>query len=121
MEERGHDLRPTAGGVYELLRHAYELVPGIEELQIEELSVGLRPSTPDNAPAIGPGALAGLWWATGHHRNGILLAPLTAKLIASALVGDLRASDLAGCHPERLLTARDAAGRGHRRPPLGVV
>jgi glycine oxidase len=121
MEERGHDLRPTAGGVYELLRDAHELVPGIEELQIEELSVGLRPSTPDNAPAIGPGVLDGLWWATGHHRNGILLAPLTAELIASALVGDLRASDLAGCHPQRLLHASDAAGRGQPGPPLGVL
>ncbi len=87
VEERGHDLHPTAGGIYELLRDAHELVPGIEELQIEELSVGLRPSTPDNAPAIGPGALAGLVWATGHHRNGILLAPLTAELVARELTG----------------------------------
>jgi glycine oxidase len=87
MEERGHDLHPTAGGVYELLRDAHELVPGIEELRIEELSVGLRPSTPDNAPAIGPGALDGLLWATGHHRNGILLAPLTAELVVRTLAG----------------------------------
>jgi glycine oxidase len=121
VEERGHDLHPTAGGVYELLRHARELVPGVEELRIEELNVGLRPGTSDNAPAIGPGALHGLWWATGHHRNGILLAPLTAALIARGLVGDLRASDLSGCHPERLLPARAAAPRGNRRPPVGVV
>jgi glycine oxidase len=85
MEERGEDLHPTAGGVYELLRDAHELVPGVEELQIEELNVGLRPSTPDNAPVIGPGALEGLVWATGHHRNGILLAPLTAELVTKAL------------------------------------
>jgi len=121
MEERGHDLQPTAGGVYELLRHAHELVPGIEELRIEELSVGLRPSTPDNAPAIGPGALDGLWWATGHHRNGILLAPLTARLIARGLVGDLRPNEFAGCRPDRFLHAQVAALRGHLRPPLGVV
>jgi glycine oxidase len=94
MEERGHDLSPTAGGVYELLRAAHELLPGIEELQIEELGVGLRPSTPDNAPAIGPGALEGLVWATGHHRNGVLLAPLTAKLVVGALAGE--PSSLAG-------------------------
>ncbi len=87
MEERGQDLHPTAGGVYELLRDAHELVPGIEELQIEELSVGLRPSTPDNVPVIGPGALDGLVWATGHHRNGILLAPLTAELVTRELTG----------------------------------
>ena len=87
VEERGFELAPTAGGVYELLRDAHELVPGVSELEIEELSVGLRPGTPDNAPAIGPGALAGLIWATGHHRNGILLAPLTAELVAGVLAG----------------------------------
>jgi glycine oxidase len=87
MEERGEDLHPTAGGVYELLRDAHELVPGVQELRIEELNVGLRPSTPDNAPVIGPGALDGLVWATGHHRNGILLAPLTAELVVRELTG----------------------------------
>ena len=50
VEERGFELAPTAGGVYELLRDAHELVPGVSELEIEELSVGLRPGTPDNAP-----------------------------------------------------------------------
>ncbi len=87
VEERGFEERPTVGGVYELLRDARELVPGVLELQIEELSVGFRPSTPDNTPVIGPGAVEGLVWATGHHRNGILLAPLTAELVAEALVG----------------------------------
>jgi glycine oxidase len=85
VEERGFSLSPTAGGVYELLRDAHELVPGISELEIEELSVGLRPGTPDNGPAIGPGAARGLIWATGHYRNGILLAPLTAELVAGML------------------------------------
>ncbi len=89
VEERGYDMHPTAGGVYELLRDAHELVPGIEELRIEELNVGLRPSTPDNVPAIGPGALEGQVWATGHHRNGILLAPLTAELVTSTLTGTM--------------------------------
>ncbi len=86
VEERGFEERPTVGGVYELLRDARELVPGLLELQIEELSVGFRPSTPDNTPVIGRGAVEGLVWATGHHRNGILLAPLTAELVAEALV-----------------------------------
>jgi glycine oxidase len=84
MEERGFEPNPTVGGVYELLRDAHELVPGISELHIEELGVGYRPSTPDNAPAIGPG-VEGLTWATGHHRNGILLAPLTAELVMASL------------------------------------
>jgi glycine oxidase len=87
MEERGHDLAPTAGGVYELLRDMSELVPGVLELEIEELSAGLRPATPDNLPAIGPGARDGLAWATGHYRNGIVLAPVTADLIATTLTG----------------------------------
>ncbi len=89
VEERGFEERPTAGGVYELLRDARELVPGVLELQIEELSVGFRPATPDNTPVIGSGALEGLVWATGHHRNGILLTPLTAELVTEALVGVL--------------------------------
>lgn len=85
VEERGFEPNATAGGVYELLRDAHELVPGVSELHIEELAVGYRPGTPDNVPILGRGALDGLLWATGHHRNGILLAPLTAEL----LVGEL--------------------------------
>ena len=80
VEERGFDVAPRAGGIHELLREAIELVPDVRELTIEELCVGLRPGTPDNAPTIGRGALDGLTWATGHHRNGILLAPLTAQI-----------------------------------------
>jgi glycine oxidase len=101
VEERGFELGATAGGVYELLRDAHELVPGVSELEIEELSVGLRPGTPDNAPAIGAGALAGLVWATGHHRNGILLAPLTAELAVAALAGDPPGPSAAACAPDR--------------------
>ncbi|HXW58645.1 MAG TPA: glycine oxidase ThiO [Solirubrobacteraceae bacterium] len=103
VEERGFELAPTAGGVYELLRDCHELLPGVSELQIEELCVGLRPGIPDNVPAIGPGALDGLTWATGHHRNGILLAPLTAELVVGALRGRPEvAGELAsGCAAER--------------------
>jgi glycine oxidase len=85
VEEQGHDTRATAGAVHELLRDAIELVPGIAELELEEARAGLRPGTPDNLPIIGPGALAGLHWATGHYRNGILLAPLTAELVVAGL------------------------------------
>jgi glycine oxidase len=105
VEERGFDLEPTAGAAHEMLREAHEIVPGVSELEIEELSVGLRPCTPDNAPAIGPGTLAGLTWATGHYRNGILLAPLTAELAAGLLEGARAPSDaeqlLAACDPRR--------------------
>jgi glycine oxidase len=87
VEERGFDRQPTAGPIYELLRDAIELVPGVSELALEEISVGIRPGTPDNRPAIGAGALEGLFWATGHYRHGILLAPVTAKLALAALAG----------------------------------
>jgi glycine oxidase len=105
VEERGFELGATAGGVYELLRDAHELLPGVAELEIEELCTGLRPGTPDNLPVIGRGALEGLMWATGHHRNGILLAPLTAELIAGLLGGggdERDAALLAACDPARL-------------------
>jgi len=88
MEERGFDAAPTAGGVFELLRDISEVLPGVFELEVEQLLAGLRPATPDNVPAIGPGALEGLVWATGHHRNGILLAGLTGDLVAAALCGE---------------------------------
>jgi glycine oxidase len=87
MEERGFDPQPTAGAAYELLRGAHELVPGVSELELIELNVGFRPGTPDNTPIVGRGAVAGLVWATGHYRNGILLAPLTAELVVGELVG----------------------------------
>jgi glycine oxidase len=87
-EERGFDTAVTAGGMYELLRDAGELVPGINELVVEEMSAGLRPATPDNAPLLGrDDEIEGLVWATGHYRNGVLLAPLTGEIVADALDG----------------------------------
>jgi glycine oxidase len=88
MEERGFETHVTAGAVYELLRDATELLPGIGELVLEEVSAGLRPATPDNAPAIGPGALEGLYWATGHYRHGILLAAVSADALVGMLAGE---------------------------------
>jgi glycine oxidase len=101
MEERGWDTMPTAGGVYELLRDISEIVPGVFELDIEELTAGLRPATPDNLPAIGRGALEGLVWATGHYRNGILLTPVTADLVAAALAGEAAPEWAAAADPLR--------------------
>jgi glycine oxidase len=85
VEERGFDRSVTAGGVLELLRRAYEALPGIAELELVEMSAGLRPGTPDNGPVVGESGVSGLWWATGHWRNGILLAPLTADAVAGML------------------------------------
>jgi glycine oxidase len=86
MEERGFDTTVTAGAAFELLRDAIELVPGLSELVVDELSAGLRPGTPDNAPLVGPGLIDGLFWATGHYRHGILLAAKTAELITGAVL-----------------------------------
>ncbi|MGW3492750.1 glycine oxidase ThiO [Streptomyces sp. NPDC001020] len=91
-EELGWDTTVTAGGVYELLRDAHELVPGITELPLTETRAGLRPGSPDNAPLLGPTELEGLLLATGHHRNGVLLTPITGDVLAHALTtGELPA------------------------------
>ncbi|MBV9839597.1 MAG: glycine oxidase ThiO [Solirubrobacterales bacterium] len=105
MEERGFDTTVTAGAVFELLRDAIELVPGFSELVIEELSAGLRPGTPDNCPVIGESEISGLYWATGHHRNGILLAPITAELLVGELAGEQPSELAAGFAPGRFAHA----------------
>ncbi|WP_217179916.1 glycine oxidase ThiO [Streptomyces sp. AC495_CC817] len=91
-EEQGWDTTVTAGGVYELLRDAHELVPGITELPLTETRAGLRPASPDNAPLLGPSGLDGLLLATGHYRNGVLLTPVTGDVLAEVLTtGELPA------------------------------
>jgi glycine oxidase len=88
VEERGFDTSVTAGGVLELLREAYRAVPEIAELELVDAVAGLRPGSPANFPLIGPGALDGLILATGHYRNGILLAPITAETVVALLTGN---------------------------------
>ncbi len=85
QEEMGADMTVTAGGVWQLLRDARAIVPGITELELAEAVAGLRPGTRDNAPVLGPSRLPGLVLATGHFRSGVLLAPVTADLIADFL------------------------------------
>jgi glycine oxidase len=82
VEERGFDARQTAGGMLALLEGAWRALPAIEELPIAESWVGFRPGSRDDAPLLGPCAIDRLVLATGHHRNGILLTPATAKAIA---------------------------------------
>jgi glycine oxidase len=81
-EERGFDPHLTAGGILALLDGAWRALPGIEELPIDEMWVGFRPGSRDDAPMLGPGGVEGLVLATGHHRNGILLTPVTAEAVA---------------------------------------
>ncbi|HEY8546273.1 MAG TPA: glycine oxidase ThiO [Acidimicrobiales bacterium] len=88
MEERGWDRVPTAGAAYELLRDVLLLVPGFDEAELLGTTVGFRPGTPDDLPRIGPSPdVEGLVLATGHHRNGILLTPLTADRVCAAVTG----------------------------------
>ncbi len=87
VEEMGFDTAVTAAGVHELLREAYRLLPDVAEMEWVGATAGLRPGTPDNLPLVGPGAIDGLVLATGHFRNGILLAPLAAQAVADLLGG----------------------------------
>ncbi len=91
VEERDFDTAVTAGGVHELLREAYRLLPEVAELELVEAMAALRPGTPDNLPLVGLGALDGLVLATGHYRNGILLAPLAAARVVEALAAGVAA------------------------------
>jgi glycine oxidase len=86
VEERGFDTTVTAEGVFRLLEAAREVLPDVTELEFVEAAARLRPGTPDNAPLIGE--RDGLIWATGHHRNGVLLAPITAVAVAAIVAGE---------------------------------
>jgi glycine oxidase len=93
VEEMGFDDRLTAGGLYELTRHAWATLPGIYDLPVIETWTGFRPTSRDDAPILGPTEVDGLIMATGHHRNGILLAPLTAHAISHlVLTGEMMES-----------------------------
>lgn len=91
VEDTGFDERVTAAGIDALLHAALAAAPSLGAFTVTESWAGLRPGTPDGRPFIGPTAIDGLLLATGHYRNGILLAPVTAALIASFVeTGDAR-------------------------------
>ncbi|MFJ2743976.1 glycine oxidase ThiO [Streptomyces sp. NPDC087440] len=104
-EELGWDTTVTAGGVYELLRDAHELVPGITELPLTETRAGLRPGSPDNAPLLGPTLLPGLVLATGHYRNGVLLTPVTGDVMATVLTTGQLPDEARAFTPRRFTAA----------------
>lgn len=110
VEERGFDTTVTAGGVHRLLDAAWEVLPDVGELELVEASARLRPGTPDNLPVVGRGMIEGLVWATGHYRNGILLAPLTADAVVAAIT-DGEAAPLG----EAVAPGRFAGGHGRDR------
>lgn len=104
VEEQGFDTQVTAGGVFELLREGYRSLPELAEMQLLEATVGLRPATPDNVPVIGPDPrLPGLIFATGHYRNGVLLAPLTGRAVADVVAGRPLDGPIAAADPGRFV------------------
>jgi glycine oxidase len=86
VEERGFDASITAGGLLTLIEAAWRAVPTIEELPIAETWVGFRPGSRDDAPMLGPSGIDGLVIATGHHRNGILLTPVSAAVVSEYIL-----------------------------------
>jgi len=88
MQEAGFASTVRAGAISELLGDAIAVVPAVAELDLVETTARLRPGTPDNGPILGPTPVDGLLLATGHHRNGILLAPLTALALVAVLRGE---------------------------------
>jgi glycine oxidase len=86
VEERGFDTSLTAGGILALLEGAWRALPTIEELPIAEMWVGFRPGSRDDAPMLGPSGIDGLVIATGHHRNGILLTPVSAAIVSDYIL-----------------------------------
>ncbi len=108
VEEKGLDQTITAGGMLTLLEAAWRAIPAIEELPIDEIWVGHRPGSRDDAPILGRAPLENLFYATGHHRNGILLAPVTADAMARLILDDVIDPAIRPFGLERFLPARAA-------------
>lgn len=112
--ETGFDTEVTVGGVRDLLRDAERVLPGIAEYALVESAAGLRPGSPDNLPLVGALGPDGLLVATGHHRNGMLLAPVTADAVLEMLRGRpvpdvVRAADPNRCVPDAHRHPEEAA------------
>ncbi|HVB15208.1 MAG TPA: FAD-dependent oxidoreductase, partial [Stellaceae bacterium] len=116
VEERGFDAQLTAGGVFALIEGAWRAVPAIEELPIAEMWVGFRPGSRDDAPMLGPSGIDRLVVATGHHRNGILLTPVSAAVISTYILSGILPEIAGPLSPERF-----AVGAALVAEPAGAV
>jgi glycine oxidase len=94
LEEVGFDKDVTLGGLHQVLGKALALAPSLADARVARTWAGLRPATADGLPVLGKGPLEGLFLATGHFRNGILLAPMTARLIGQLVAGEAPAAPL---------------------------
>jgi glycine oxidase len=106
IEQTGFDNHVTAGGVNTILSGVMRMVPGLESARIEETWAGLRPDSPDHLPIIGPTDVEGLLIATGHFRSGVLLAPVTARMIREWLTLQKVSVDWERVSPMRFLEAQ---------------
>ena len=110
-EEGGFEKRVTPAGMRKVLSGALEMCPGLAGAEILETWSGLRPGTPDDLPILGPSGMEGLLIATGHYRNGILLAPVTAKLVREWIVTGRTSFDAAPFSPSRFASKHHTAAR----------
>ena len=120
VEERGFDARLTAGGVFALIEGAWRAVPAIEELPIAEMWVGFRPGSRDDAPMLGPSGIDRLVIATGHHRNGILLTPVSAAVVSTYILTGTLPEIARPFSPERF-TPGSASGAARVVQPASAV
>jgi glycine oxidase len=111
VEERGFDDSLTAGGLFALIEGAWRAVPAIEELPLDEAWVGFRPGSRDDAPMLGPSGIDRLVIATGHHRNGILLTPITAQSISAYILTGRMPQSAESFDPGRFLDNRSRASQ----------
>ncbi len=102
-EEMGFDMHVTAGGLFRMLEGAWEIVPGIEDLDVTDMWVGLRPASRDHAPLLGNSSAPGIIFATGHYRHGILLTPITAQEIAHLVLQGETSKWIELCSPLRFV------------------
>jgi glycine oxidase len=109
LEDVGFDKQVTARGIEKILSTAQEMVPKLANAEIVELWCGLRPDTPDHLPLLGPAGVDGLTIATGHYRNGILLTPITAKLVREWIVEKHVSMDWEIFNPLRFASPGSAA------------
>jgi glycine oxidase len=107
LENAGYEKRVTSGGIEKILSAANEIVAELAGAEIVETWSGLRPGTPDQLPILGPTDIEGLVIATGHYRNGILLAPITAKLVGEWIEDRRTSLDWEAYSPMRFLRTNE--------------
>lgn len=107
VEEMGFDEMPSAGEVFRLLERAWEAVPSVYDLKIQSIDVGLRPGSRDHQPIISDSEIEGLFFATGHYRNGILLTPITAVEMSKWIVTGEESKALKGFELSRFFKQQE--------------